>query len=231
MVKWTVRVFSLMVLSIPVAYGATTVDFTAVELGGDLAGGSWNFGLYDGGVDWKPDASGQEPVTSGVEMYWQLAFDGAGALIYSWGAAPGTYSESISINLGPEDFNYLTVSALEIGNNKQNASIDDLVLKTDLGVLNGSDIDSSANSNAYTFMYDNVQSFGSFTLSGSTMFDWTPTKYDTSYMGVVITGGNMSAVVPEPQSALLVAAGLILLAARAVTKQFAMRKELAASVV
>jgi len=231
MAKWTVRAFSLMAIAIPCALGATTVDFTAVELGGDLAGGNWNFGLYDGGVDWKPDASGHESVASGVEMYWELAFDGAGALVYSWGAAPGTYTESIKIDLGPEDFNYLTVSTLEIGNTKQNASVDDMILQTDLGILKGTDIDSSADPNSYTFMYDNVQTFGSFTLSGSTMFEWTPTKYDTSYMGVVITGGNVSAVVPEPQSALLVAAGLLMLVGRAAKKHLVTRKAMVAAAV
>lgn len=207
-------VIAVLVCMAPSAARAATVDFTAVEEAGHWRH-DWNWALFSGEFSGTPDASQSATPSSGIQNYWSLVYDGSNALTYSWGTAPGSYTNSIAIALGPEDFDYLTISTNQYGNRRQTVSVENLVLKTDLGILKGDSLFGDASGdNSYTFSYADPAVFGAFTLTGTTTFTWQ-NNYNANHLAVLISGGNSSPVVPEPMSASILFMGLAMFIAKA----------------
>ena len=192
------------------------ISFVAVQQVND----DWDFGLYTNTGDGKPEASGDANIVSGLEMYWELTYDGSGMLTYSWGTSADTLGAGIDYNLGPIDFDYLYVAALSKPNNKPTAAVQDLVLQTDAGILKAETLESGwGNNNSHQFAFNDLAIFGSFTLSGSTTFTWNGKGSNSNNLAVVITGGNSSPVVDEPMSAALLLIGVAALGLRSIRKK------------
>ncbi|NUM52928.1 MAG: hypothetical protein HUU46_04720 [Candidatus Hydrogenedentes bacterium] len=206
----------LLACGTPLAMAET--HFTAAEYAATW--GSWDtgsFALFDGAYDFSPDASGNADVSSGAAMYWELVYDGAGLLTYSWGESSSDLDDSIQFDIGTVSFDYLSVATVTKGNGKPSAVVSNLILETDMGVLNGPDLSSnSPDASSYMFNFGEVQSFGAFTLSGETTFTWKGKGSNASALAVIVTGGMDSPVVPEPMSISMLLAGLAALTVRSV---------------
>ena len=213
---------------------ADLISFTAIERAG--ASGTWEMGLFDGGdTSNPPQASANNPLVNGADVYWSLVYDGASNLTYSWGTAADSLTNSILwTGLGTEQFNYLTITAYDYPYDSSYpvVNVEDLTLQTANGTLMGDDLSAYYfdNTDGYTFQYDNDEFFGAFTLTGVTNI-WWQYGFTPSYNAALVSieggtddthshhGGHHGCVVPEPASMTMLGIGLGGFAARRLIKR------------
>jgi len=229
--KLSSAVLAVALFSAIPAFGefiSTDADFTAIQYSGS-EDFSWNFGLYseDGA---NALVTGDGNPSNGIAMFWELNYDGLGTLTYSWGLDPEKLTNSITNDLFSQEFAYLTVEtvALDPKPNRE-TFVSDLVLDTDLGILNGNDLYSLSDSDdSFTFTYDNLQTFSAFTLSGATTFEWPGTHKNGYDMAVVIQAGRSEPVVPEPATLGILLFGIAAMALRAIIQKRSIESETSA---
>lgn len=216
MAKYARYFLACVVLCFGIQVVSADISFLAVQQVDD----DWDFGLYAIADDLEPEVSGDASIISGLAMFWELSFDGTGMLTYSWGSSANALDSSIEYALGSEEIDYLYVAAYTKPNSKPTVAVQDLVLQTDAGILQAETIESGwGNNNSHIFAFNDLATFGTFSLSGSTTFTWNGKGSNSNDLAVIITGGNSSPVVDEPMSAAILLIGVAALGIRSLRKR------------